>query len=81
MPIGSYIAVYFVVWWMCLFMVLPVGARSQIQDGAVVPGTEPGAPTTARLGRTIVWTTLLAAVVTASLLWVLQADWLHQYLR
>ena len=38
------IGLYFVVWWTVLFVVLPIGARSQAEIGEVVSGTEPGAP-------------------------------------
>ena len=38
------IAVYFIIWWLTLFVVLPWGVRSQHESGAISPGTEPGAP-------------------------------------
>ncbi|MGL4496733.1 MAG: DUF1467 family protein, partial [Beijerinckiaceae bacterium] len=37
MPIGSLIAIYFVIWWIILFAVLPFGVRSQVEEGKVVP--------------------------------------------
>ncbi|MEO5807180.1 DUF1467 family protein [Devosia sp.] len=81
MPIGSYIAVYFIVWWICLFMVLPFKVRSQIEDGVVVPGTDPGAPTLSRIGPKMLINTGLAAVVTLLLFWALSAPWLQEYFR
>lgn len=78
---GSYIAVYFIVWWICLFAVLPFGARSQTDDGVVVRGTDPGAPTQTRLLRTVLWTTGLSLPLTMLLLWGLASPWLAQYLR
>ena len=42
-PTGA-VALYFVVWWISLFGVLPFGARSQIEAGEVTAGTDPGAP-------------------------------------
>ena len=45
----SYAALYFVLWWLCLFIVLPFGARNQEDAGEVVRGTEPGAPVLFRL--------------------------------
>ena len=65
MKIGSVIAVYFVVWWMTLFVVLPFGIRSQQETGAVVAGTDPGAPNSVRLLRIVGTTTVLSAVFLA----------------
>lgn len=55
-------AVYFIIWWMTLFLVLPYGNRSQAEAGEIIPGTEPGAPVDARFGRKLIITTLLSAV-------------------
>lgn len=38
-------AVYFIIWWMTLFAVLPIGLRTQADDNDVVLGTVPSAPT------------------------------------
>ena len=37
-------AVYFIVWWLTLFAVLPIGLRTQAEDNEVVLGTVPSAP-------------------------------------
>lgn len=66
MTLGSFIAIYFVVWWVVLFAVLPFGVRTQDEDGEVVLGTERGAPVRPRLVRTAIVTTIVAAVVTAA---------------
>ncbi len=42
------IAIYFVIWWIVLFAVLPWGVRSQEESGSVSPGTDPGAPVDSR---------------------------------
>lgn len=63
MGIGSGIAIYFVIWWVTLFMVLPIGVRSQREAGTVVPGSEPGAPMLARLPMKLALNTLLAGAV------------------
>jgi predicted secreted protein len=60
--IGSAIAVYFIIWWLALFVVLPFGIRSQHEDGAVTDGSDPGAPVMPRIASKLVATTLLAAV-------------------
>lgn len=79
MQIGSILAVFFVVWWLCFVAVLPIGTHSQHELGDVVPGTEPGAPAVPRLLRKVVTATLLAAVVTPLLLWGVNSGILHDY--
>ncbi|MDO8398386.1 MAG: DUF1467 family protein [Bradyrhizobium sp.] len=61
--ISTALAIYFVLWWIVLFVTLPFGVRSQHEDGVGAPGTDPGAPITTRMGRKLIWTTVIAAVV------------------
>jgi predicted secreted protein len=63
MSLATAIAIYFIIWWVVLFAVLPWGVRSQHEDGAITPGTDPGAPTIPQLRRKLVWTTIVAAIV------------------
>lgn len=79
MQISTFFAIYFVVWWLCLFLVLPFGVRNQVDAGQVVEGTEPGAPVRARLGRIALITTALSIPFTAVLMWLLSAQWLQDY--
>jgi predicted secreted protein len=60
--IGSALAVYFIIWWLSLFVVLPFGVRSQHEDGVVVAGSDPSAPTVSRIAGKLIVTTILAAV-------------------
>jgi predicted secreted protein len=57
------IAIYLVLWWTVLFAVLPIGVRTQGEDGSVVPGTPESAPTVPRLLRVVLLTTLISTVV------------------
>jgi predicted secreted protein len=67
MPVTTAIAIFFLIWWVVLFTVLPFGIRSQHEgDGEIVPGTDPGAPTIPRLGRKVLWTTLVSVLVFAA---------------
>lgn len=66
MGIVTGIAIYFVIWWTVLFVVLPFGMRSQIDDDDVVLGTAHSAPTRFRFRRTILRTTVAASVVFAA---------------
>jgi len=58
-------AIYFIIWWVVLFAVLPWGVRSQEENGIVVPGSDPGAPAIPRLMAKLAWTTVVATVVFA----------------
>jgi len=57
------IAIYVVLWWTVLFAVLPIGVRTQGEDGAVVPGTPESAPTAPRLLRVALVTTLISGLL------------------
>jgi len=63
MAVGTVIAIYFIIWWVVLFAVLPWGVRSQHESGEVAPGTEPGAPAVHRIWRKLLWTTVIAGVI------------------
>jgi predicted secreted protein len=65
MSLATAFAIYFIIWWVVLFAVLPWGVRSQHEDGAIIPGSDPGAPAIPRLRRKLVWTTIVAAIVFA----------------
>ena len=59
------IAIYFLIWWIVLFAVLPWGVRPQGEARA--PGTDPGAPIISRVGAKLAWTTAIATAVFALL--------------
>ena len=61
------IAIYVVLWWTVLFAVLPLGVRTQGEEGAVVPGTPASAPAQPRLLRVVVLTTLISGLVFVAL--------------
>jgi predicted secreted protein len=69
MSLATAIAIYFIIWWMVLFAILPWGVRSQQESGAITPGSDPGAPVIPNVKRKLAWTTIVAGVVFA--LWYL----------
>jgi predicted secreted protein len=74
-------AIYFVMWWIVLFLTLPFGIRSQHEDGESSPGTDPGAPVASQMGRKLIWTTIISAVIFAVAIWAynkgfLSIEWL-----
>jgi predicted secreted protein len=66
MPVTTGVAIFFLIWWVVLFTVLPWGVRSQQEGDAIAPGTDPGAPASPNLKRKLVWTTLLSLVIFAA---------------
>ncbi len=65
MGIFPSIAVFFVIWWLCLFLVLPFGVKSQHETGDVALGTDAGAPHRPRLLVRALVTTILASIIFA----------------
>ncbi|MCT8266022.1 MULTISPECIES: DUF1467 family protein [Afifella] len=59
----SALAVYFVIWWLVLFAVLPFGVRTQEEEGEVTLGTERAAPAVPRMWWKLLATSLVAAVL------------------
>ena len=62
--------IFAVVWWLLLFMVLPFGAAPPDQ---VEPGTAPSAPAKPRMPLKLAITTVLAALVTVLIVWLMQS--------
>ena len=59
MKFGSAVAIYFITWWVCLFVVLPFGVKNAHEAGeAVEQGNEHGAPVKPMLLRKIIATTV-----------------------
>ncbi len=79
LAIGTYIAIYAIIWWICLFMVLPFGVRNQVDAGEITRGTEPGAPVAPRWGRRFLITTLAAIPMTLLVLWALSNPLIQEY--
>jgi len=65
----SAFAVFFIIWWVTLFAVLPIGVRSQTEDDDVTFGTEPGAPVRPDLGRKAIITTAISVLIFGVFYW------------
>ena len=54
MSVTTGLAIYFLIWWVTLFAVLPFGVRSQ-HEAETAPGTDPGAvdEAAARISRAV----------------------------
>jgi len=84
MSITGAIVLFVVIWFMTMFVVLPIRARSQADDGEVVPGTHEGAPANFRLKRTVLIVTLwtiplwgiVYAIIVLGIITVEDLDWM-----
>jgi predicted secreted protein len=65
MSLVSGLAIYFVIWWLVLFLVLPFGVRSQHEMNDVTFGTDSGAPHQPWIVRKVIATSILAGLVFA----------------
>ena len=65
------IVLYAVLWFLTLFVLLPIGEVSQEEAGEGVPGTPSGAPHRPRIGRKMLWATAIAAVLWAGCAYVI----------
>lgn len=74
MNLTSALVLYVVLWFLILFVILPIGQRSQADMGHVVPGTPPGAPHEPRLKKKALQATLFAAIIWAVIAWIIFAD-------
>jgi len=63
MTIAGAFVLFSITWFIVFFVVLQIGARSQGDEGQVVPGTPRSAPAVHVVGRKAWVTTLVATVV------------------
>lgn len=83
MTITGAIVLFAVTWFMTLFVLLPIGFRSQEEAGDVEPGTPAGAPAAPMLKRklwqatligTAIWA-LSCAVIISGVVSIADLDW------
>ena len=63
MNLFSAFVVWLIIWWLTLFIILPIGIRGQAEEGDIVEGSEPGAPHTLDIKRKFIQTTIIASVI------------------
>ena len=64
-------AIYFIIWWMTLFLVLPFGVR---RDNQIEEGNDPGAPAMSRMWIKALINTGVALVVWAIVYAIIEFD-------
>ncbi|MGN6748797.1 MAG: DUF1467 family protein [Xanthobacteraceae bacterium] len=75
MSVATALAIFFLIWWVVLFAVLPWGIKSQHEGDEMALGTDPGAPSKARIGWKLIWTTTIAAAIYAVCFLVYAEHW------
>jgi predicted secreted protein len=63
-------ALFFIIWWLCFFIALPIGVRP-VEESAETIGHDAGAPEKPNLGRKAIWATIGAVIVWGAALLVL----------
>ncbi|MCY4459753.1 MAG: DUF1467 family protein [Albidovulum sp.] len=63
MSVVSALVLYAVIWFLCLFVALPMNIRSQEEEGDVAPGTPASAPSNPKLKVKAKWATISAALI------------------
>ena len=71
MSITAGAVVFVVIWFLIMFVTLPIILRTQGEAGEVVPGTHEGAPADFRLGRTLLIVTAVTVVIWAAVVWII----------
>ena len=68
------IVLYVLIWWTALFAVLPIGAHP-VAEADAASGWR-GAPARVHLGRKVLATTVIAAVILAMAYAIISSDWI-----
>jgi predicted secreted protein len=76
MSVSLTIALYFIIWWVTLFAVLPFGLRTQADEGEVVPGTPESAPARVRILRIFAINTVVSSIVLFFVWLVISQRWI-----
>jgi predicted secreted protein len=71
MTIPAGLVLFAVIWFMVLFVVLPLRLKSQGETGEVVPGTPSSAPERIELGRKVLIVTAVSVVLFVPLAWII----------
>ena len=76
MSIVSAIVLYAVIWFMVLFVALPIGLSTQGDEGDILPGTHAGSPARISMKRKAGWVTLWATLIWAIIAGIIISEWI-----
>ncbi len=73
MTIPAAVVLFCVIWFMVLFVVLPLRMKSQDEAGSVVPGTPSSAPADPKMKKKVLWVTIVTLILWVPLVWVISS--------
>ncbi len=76
MSASTSVAIYVIIWWLVLFMVLPLGAKQKIEAKDIEDGQDAGAPAKPMIGMKILLTTAISMVAFAVFYFVYVGDYI-----
>ena len=74
MGIAGSLVTIICLWWLAFFVLLPIGVRSQLEEGAVEPGTVESAPAVHNLRKKALTALAIAVVLWAILFAVINLE-------
>lgn len=66
-------ALFFMIWWLVIFTVLPLGVKRQTE---IVPGLDAGAPQFHDMKRKVIITTLITTVIWCGVYFLVHSDYI-----
>lgn len=76
MGITSALVLFAVIWFMTLFIILPIRIETQGDKGEIVPGTHAGSPETHHMRAKLRWTTLIAVILWLIIAGIILSGWI-----
>lgn len=69
------VGLYFILWWVVIFAVLPWGIKSQHEEEGMTAGSDPGAPITPLLLKKALWTSMITAIIVGLIFLIVTKGW------
>ena len=76
MTLTGGLVLFATLFFLVMFLLLPIGHRSQEEAGQVAPGTPVGAPERPLLGRKAIWAAVIAAAIVGGIWLFLDAGFI-----
>ena len=76
MTLTGGLVLFATLFFLVMFLLLPIGHRSQEEAGQIVPGTPVGAPERPMLGRKAIWAAVIAAAIVGGIWLFLDAGFI-----
>ena len=73
MTISAALVLFAVIWFMCLFIALPLKIKSQQENGHIIPGTPPSAPSKPQLRKKVTWVTIITIIIWLILIYIISS--------